>query len=210
MERTCKVEGCSAPIKAKGYCEKHYYRWRKYGDPKRKTKVELEPKLSSSSTLAYLLGTILGDGCLTRSWAGRGYNYRVIVCAGKSKRFAEYVKLALKQIGLNPWIYVTSEGEIKVYACSKAFYEWIKKAKGNKAIISKLAFEYPADFLRGLYEAEGGLGFCRHSLTIFLYRLGISTQASFPSQKNASKFLALERKSTKVDSYAFLVALDLD
>lgn len=29
----CSVEGCSEPHVAKGYCEDHYYRWKRYGDP---------------------------------------------------------------------------------------------------------------------------------------------------------------------------------
>lgn len=29
----CLVEHCEQPREAKGYCEKHYRRWRKYGDP---------------------------------------------------------------------------------------------------------------------------------------------------------------------------------
>lgn len=29
----CLVEGCLKPLKAKGYCDTHYKRWRKHGDP---------------------------------------------------------------------------------------------------------------------------------------------------------------------------------
>ena len=29
----CAVEGCDQPHHCKGYCQKHYVRWRKYGDP---------------------------------------------------------------------------------------------------------------------------------------------------------------------------------
>lgn len=31
-ERTCTVEGCGNPHEARGWCNKHYTRWRKYGD----------------------------------------------------------------------------------------------------------------------------------------------------------------------------------
>jgi hypothetical protein len=30
---TCSIEGCNLPHNAKGYCEDHYYRWKKYDDP---------------------------------------------------------------------------------------------------------------------------------------------------------------------------------
>lgn len=29
----CTVEGCSAEHYARGYCVKHYWRWRRHGDP---------------------------------------------------------------------------------------------------------------------------------------------------------------------------------
>ncbi len=31
--RTCSVEGCGAPYECKGFCNRHYKRWRLYGDP---------------------------------------------------------------------------------------------------------------------------------------------------------------------------------
>ena len=30
---TCSIEGCDQPHKGYGYCEKHYQRWKKWGDP---------------------------------------------------------------------------------------------------------------------------------------------------------------------------------
>lgn len=32
-KRTCSVEGCEAPHKCRGWCDKHYRRWRQHGDP---------------------------------------------------------------------------------------------------------------------------------------------------------------------------------
>lgn len=29
MEKTCKVEGCKRPYRAKGYCQIHFNKWRK-------------------------------------------------------------------------------------------------------------------------------------------------------------------------------------
>jgi hypothetical protein len=31
--KTCSVENCDRPVKGHGYCDKHYQRWKKYGDP---------------------------------------------------------------------------------------------------------------------------------------------------------------------------------
>lgn len=32
-KRTCTIEGCADPARARGWCKKHYERWRKHGDP---------------------------------------------------------------------------------------------------------------------------------------------------------------------------------
>lgn len=39
---TCKAEGCEAPVRAKGYCDRHYRKWKKglMGKPRYKTCVE--------------------------------------------------------------------------------------------------------------------------------------------------------------------------
>jgi hypothetical protein len=33
MRRVCSVRDCQRPVKGHGYCEMHYVRWKKYGDP---------------------------------------------------------------------------------------------------------------------------------------------------------------------------------
>lgn len=33
MYSTCQVEGCGSEHRARGYCNKHYKRWKSYGDP---------------------------------------------------------------------------------------------------------------------------------------------------------------------------------
>jgi HNH endonuclease len=38
MHKHCREEGCVKPIKARGWCSKHYQRWREYGDPNPKPK----------------------------------------------------------------------------------------------------------------------------------------------------------------------------
>lgn len=31
--KTCKIEGCDNEVKSSGWCEKHYSRWRRHGNP---------------------------------------------------------------------------------------------------------------------------------------------------------------------------------
>jgi len=32
-ERTCSIDGCGRPMKSRGWCQAHYFRWRRNGDP---------------------------------------------------------------------------------------------------------------------------------------------------------------------------------
>ena len=41
-KRTCSIEGCEGKFLARGWCRKHYQRWRKNGDPL-KAKFERAP-----------------------------------------------------------------------------------------------------------------------------------------------------------------------
>jgi hypothetical protein len=36
---TCKFEGCAAPVVAKGYCARHYKKWRQGALPKGRYKI---------------------------------------------------------------------------------------------------------------------------------------------------------------------------
>ena len=33
MRKPCKVDGCDSPSAGRGWCQKHWTRWRKHGDP---------------------------------------------------------------------------------------------------------------------------------------------------------------------------------
>lgn len=37
VNRTCSVEGCDSPVSARGWCGKHYSRWKRTGDPEQLT-----------------------------------------------------------------------------------------------------------------------------------------------------------------------------
>ena len=42
MRRVCSVEGCDAPARARGWCNKHLLRWRRHGDPSRQPVTALD------------------------------------------------------------------------------------------------------------------------------------------------------------------------
>lgn len=37
MAKPCKIDGCSSPASGRGWCSKHYQRWRRHGDPEHQT-----------------------------------------------------------------------------------------------------------------------------------------------------------------------------
>lgn len=69
----CSIEGCKSPIKARGWCRKHYLRWHRHGDP-------LGPTSANDAELtARFLAKVepREDGC--HIWVGsrlpRGYGH---------------------------------------------------------------------------------------------------------------------------------------
>lgn len=42
-EQACGIDGCSRDVFARGWCGRHYNRWRKYGDPETLPAVVLDP-----------------------------------------------------------------------------------------------------------------------------------------------------------------------
>lgn len=73
---TCSVEGCERPSRARGWCQLHWRRWRKFGDPLtlrrmgRKPKCRLDLFSEWTADEAWLMGLIWADGCLAVDKAG--------------------------------------------------------------------------------------------------------------------------------------------
>jgi len=111
------------------------------------------PNLDPSPQLSYVIGVIIGDGCVSK-YDGK---YSIILNV-TDKPFALCFQQALQRLGLHPW--VTSglpkakrKRCFRVTAMSNIFGEWFNSLRGDK--ISVIASSYPIDFLRGFYESEG-------------------------------------------------------
>lgn len=65
-ERTCSIEGCMGKPSSKGWCDKHYSRWRRHGDPTRRDRHQYEAGATCS------IGTC-GNPILARSLCGTHY-----------------------------------------------------------------------------------------------------------------------------------------
>jgi len=112
------------------------------------------PDLSPSPELAYILGVIDGDGCVS------GYDYiRLVV---KDKEFAEEFAKALKVIGLranvierNPWHRKLKQyfHSWQCYAYSVVFVNWYNGLIRKQ--IEGIAKQFPIEYLKGFFESEG-------------------------------------------------------
>jgi len=67
--RTCRVADCDNPYVAKGFCERHYRRWKRYGDPSVLRLVQHHGKTVAERLAIYTQQT---EGCW--EWIGARYS----------------------------------------------------------------------------------------------------------------------------------------
>ncbi len=126
--------------------------WWKHGRKPPLAKWHPEP----SKEFAYALGVIIGDGYIIKE---HGYHYDIEILV-KDYEFAEASSEALaKMLGKNvkkPY-WSKSNNMWGIRYSSKAFYIWFKQQKLESL---KTLIEYDKDtvanFLRGLYDSDGG------------------------------------------------------
>jgi len=61
IHRKCTVSGCESPCRGRGLCGKHYYRWRCYGDPARRTRYDPNGIILVGDACHILLYNIRGE-----------------------------------------------------------------------------------------------------------------------------------------------------
>jgi intein-encoded DNA endonuclease-like protein len=124
---------------------------------------KIQPKLSSSPSLAYVCGVLLGDGVCCKSSQGRNKNAVVYVVALEvtEKRFALSFMEALQCLGMHSRIYFNKKKGNRrdtyyVKAYSKRFYQWWTKQ--TLADFERTFFDEATllkEFVRGFFESEG-------------------------------------------------------
>ena len=80
MKRQCSIDGCDRAHAARGYCEKHYDRWRKHGDPLCLIMTE------RGAPRAYLFDVVLAhdtDDCLIWPYGRSSGGYAMVSHDGK-------------------------------------------------------------------------------------------------------------------------------
>lgn len=77
----CEIDGCHKPVVARGWCEAHYTRWKRHGNPLKRVKLRGEAiKFYREVVLTYD-----GDECLDWPFTtnGKGYGWVSINGVGK-------------------------------------------------------------------------------------------------------------------------------
>lgn len=121
---------------------------------KKSRDILLEP----TSSLAYILGVLRGDGFI---YINKITNCHFVLLSVIDRAFAQQFFNALINIGLSPkWIWLKPQQknwspQVKVYVESKQFVKWYKSM--TLKIESSIINSFPLDFLRGMYDSEGSI-----------------------------------------------------
>lgn len=110
--------------------------------------ISLEP----SPSLAYVIGVFLGDGSTTKLKNG-GY---IIKLKAIDREFVERFKNALESLGIKTTFGLEHDSTRvdRWYAegSNKMLFQFLK---GSRTQLLNVAWEYPREFLQGLFDSEG-------------------------------------------------------
>jgi intein-encoded DNA endonuclease-like protein len=109
-----------------------------------------EPETSPSPELAYMIGAILGDGCLYRNVKWRKHEIKLKV---KDKDFAEEFRKCLMKVAKRKVSFFVSEKLFVTLVSCKPLFLYLKNWSGLVTTI----ISYPQEFIRGFADAEGCL-----------------------------------------------------
>ncbi len=128
--------------------------------PFRKTRLL---RLKPSPELSYIIGVYFGDGYI--KFNEKHYHY-IFGLKAVDKDFVETVIDALRKIGFDPKIRYerdsTRSDRWAVEVKSKHLYQFLSQEDEK---LFKIAEKYPEDFLRGLFDSDGGFSSGRVFLT---------------------------------------------
>lgn len=113
-----------------------------------------------SPELAYLIGVVFGDGCLSFYKPKQEYAF---VLDAKDKDFVEnFADCTAKLLGKERPFYVSrgADGHYSTKAHSKRMYYFLKSFKEDFEKAKPFIEAFPADFIRGLADSEGCPSIC--------------------------------------------------
>lgn len=123
-----------------------------------------------SFVLGYVVGTILGDGCLhsgkmLNKWKTIRYN---ILLSVKDEQFRDFFSSCIKQIGLHPCVGTTYKGFYSAIITSKKLFQYVFDIKNSFEKIENFSTPMKIGFLKGFYDSEGCFFFDKKTTRISL------------------------------------------
>ena len=85
-KRTCTIDGCDTKRVARGWCDKHYRRWKKHGDP-----LAVKEIHTAGAAESFQLRTRREGDCLIWTGANTPAGYGIITDHGRSKYVYRWV-----------------------------------------------------------------------------------------------------------------------
>lgn len=178
--------------------------------------IPIQPNLKPSLSLAYILGVILGDGCVTKyydkSSYGYGYEVRLEVI---DEDFADMFTEHLKNIGLNPYRYIRyrrDKSDYCVKARSVVFYKWFHSLNLQDIYNLLISEKQKSMFVRGFFDSDGhatfatskqiGISNSNMNKLRFLQKLcrELGITSTIVKQKQKKKMLNIKTKYFKIFS----------
>jgi len=115
---------------------------------------KIEPDLTPTPNLSYILGVIEGDSSVFH----RNHHRYIIAMETTTRKLNLSFEEALKAIGLNPNTYeIKSRKTWRTRANSKAFYDWYNSLDLEKTEEFLSGRRMKESFIRGFYESEGNI-----------------------------------------------------
>lgn len=79
--RICTIPGCGNPMRARTWCIKHYWRWKKHGDP---LAIMISEKGAGPKFLDEVVMPFEGDDCLLWPYGKHRFGYGMVNLNGRS------------------------------------------------------------------------------------------------------------------------------
>lgn len=132
----CAVPKCGGKIYSRGWCNRHYQRWRKYGDPKflMRERLPILPAPVTEADLAWTAGLVDGEGSISfhfsrsrrRSRVSDAAAWRLVLGVSMASTLAVDRLAAL---------YGSNVRVAQVLASGKNFYRWQTGLPKSEALL---------------------------------------------------------------------------
>lgn len=127
----CKIDGCNKPVVARGWCETHYCRWKRHGDPLKRVKMRGE-------AIAFFYDVLLsyeGDDCVKWPYTTDRNGYGWVSIDGRGMKTHAAVCEAVN--GPRPKGYVAAHscGNGHRGCCTKSHIRWATRKENGEDMV---------------------------------------------------------------------------